>query len=62
MSPLRATPAEPTEVGFLSALKRCYVKGTTLEAKHIPDYRWLSRETQSYVLNMCASSTDDLQT
>lgn len=62
MIPLRASPAEPTEIGFLLALKRCYVKGTTVEAKHTLDYRWLSSETQSYVLSMCASSTGDLQT
>lgn len=62
MSPLGASPAEPTEIGFLLALKHCYVEGTTVEAKHTPDYRWLSSETQSYVLNMCAASTDDLQT
>ena len=62
MSPLRASPAKPTEIGFLLALKHCYVRGTTVEAKHTPDYRWLSSGTQSYVLNMCASSCDDLQT
>lgn len=62
MNPLRGSPAEATEIGFLLALKQCYVEGTTVEAKHTPDYRWLSSETQSYVLNMCASSADDLQT
>lgn len=61
MSQLEASPAEPTEIGFLLALKHCYVKGTTAEAKHTPDSRWLSSETQIYALNMCASSTDDLQ-
>lgn len=62
MSQLEASSAEPTEIGFLLALKHCYVKGTTAEAKHTPDSRWLSSEPQIYALNMCASSTDDLQT
>lgn len=61
MSQLEASSAEPTEIGFLLALKHCYVKGTTAEAKHTPDSRWLSSEPQIYALNMCASFTDDLQ-
>lgn len=33
VSELSATPAEPTEIGFLLALKHCYVKGTTAQPK-----------------------------
>lgn len=55
MSELGATPAEPTEIGFLLALKHCYVKGTTAQPKHTPRSRWLCSEAQLDALNMCAS-------
>lgn len=41
VSELSATPAEPTEIGFLLALEHCYVKGTTAQPKHTPSCRWL---------------------
>lgn len=59
MSELRAAPTEPTEIGFLLALKHYYVKGTTAQPKHTPNSRWLRGESQLYALNMCASSIDD---
>lgn len=46
-SELRATPVEPTEIGFLLALKRSSVKGTAAQLKHTPSSRWLCREAQS---------------
>lgn len=56
-SELSTTPAEPTEIGFLLALKHRSVKGTTAQATHTlpaPD-GYVVRPRVLYALNMCAS-------
>lgn len=45
-SELSATPAEPSEIGFLLAPEHFSVRGTTAQPKHTPSSRWLCSETQ----------------